>query len=156
MEPMTSETSDPCWIQWYLWEICVKNFMRGGVRSRAGGTLKPNSWTKSSMLFTVTSTTLPWDFYFFKLTQPLTVSSVHTVLYTVKEKGETLIENHSPSLWFKKSIQNPRILKSENSRDAWKPQRNGTFINSASGCYVCVHVCVLWASLPTSADRVEY
>ncbi len=49
--------------------------------------LRPNSWTKSrqksyeffSLLFTVTSTALPWDFYFFKLTEPLTAS--------VKEKG---------------------------------------------------------------------
>ncbi len=56
----------------------------------------PNSWTKSrqksqefsSLLFTVTSTALPWDFYFFKLTQPLTVSTVQ-FLYTIKEKGGT-------------------------------------------------------------------
>ncbi len=34
---------------------------------------RPNSW-------------MPWDFYFFKLTQPLTVSTVQ-LLYTVKEKG---------------------------------------------------------------------
>jgi hypothetical protein len=30
----------------------------------------------SSLLFTVTSTALPWDFYFFKLMQPLTVFTV--------------------------------------------------------------------------------
>ncbi len=53
--------------------------------------LRPNSWTKSrqkfsSLLFTVTSTALPWDFYFFKLTQPLPVSTVH-LRYTVKEQG---------------------------------------------------------------------
>jgi hypothetical protein len=48
---------------------------------------RPNSWTKSrqkssefsSLLFTDTSTVLPRDFYFFKLTQPVTVS--------VKDKG---------------------------------------------------------------------
>jgi hypothetical protein len=34
------------------------------------------------------STALPWDFYFFKLTQPLTVSTVK-FLYTVKEKEGT-------------------------------------------------------------------
>ncbi len=39
-----------------------------------------------SLLFTVTSTALPRDFYFFKLTQPLTVYTVQ-LLYTVKEKG---------------------------------------------------------------------
>jgi hypothetical protein len=45
---------------------------------------RPNSRTKtrqksyefSSLLFKVTSTALPLDFYFFKLTQPLTVSTV--------------------------------------------------------------------------------
>jgi hypothetical protein len=48
-------------------------------------TLRPNSWTKSrqksevftSSLFKVTSTALPGNFYVFKLTQPLTVSTVH-------------------------------------------------------------------------------
>ncbi len=43
---------------------------------------RPNSWTKSrqkslefsSLLFTNTSSALPWDFYFFKISQPLTVS----------------------------------------------------------------------------------
>ncbi len=39
-----------------------------------------------SLLFTVTSTYLPWDLYFFKLTQPLTFSTVQ-LLCTVKEKG---------------------------------------------------------------------
>jgi hypothetical protein len=39
-----------------------------------------------SLLLTVTSTALPRDLYFFKLTQPLTVSTVQ-LLYTVKEKG---------------------------------------------------------------------
>jgi hypothetical protein len=45
-------------------------------------------------------------FYFFKITQPLTVS--------VKEKGgKPDRKTMPPSLWFKKSIQN---LKSENSK----------------------------------------
>jgi hypothetical protein len=34
----------------------------------------------------LTSTSLSWDLYFFKLTQPLPVSTVQ-LLYTVKEKG---------------------------------------------------------------------
>ncbi len=38
------------------------------------------------LLFTVTSTALPWDLHFFKLTQPLTGSTVQ-LLYTDKEKG---------------------------------------------------------------------
>ncbi len=70
-----------------------------------------------SLLFTVTSTALPWDFYFFKLTQLLTVS--------VKEKGGNLTENHTP-FWFKKSIQKPQDY-------ARKPQWNCTFMNSTSG-----------------------
>ncbi len=44
----------------------------------------PNSWTKSRqkssefsyLIFAVTYTALPWNFYFFKLTQPLTVFTV--------------------------------------------------------------------------------
>jgi hypothetical protein len=40
----------------------------------------------SSLLFTVTSTALPLDFYFLKLMQLPTVSIVQ-LLYTVKEKG---------------------------------------------------------------------
>ncbi len=40
---------------------------------------------EKSLLFTFSSTALPWYFYFFKLTQPLTVSSVQ-LLHTVKEK----------------------------------------------------------------------
>ncbi len=55
---------------------------------------RPNSWTNIDkslkifpMLFTVTSTAaLPWDLYVFKLTQPLTVSTVQ-LLYTANEKG---------------------------------------------------------------------
>ncbi len=87
---------------------------------------RPNSWKKSrqktsefsSLLLTVTSTDLPLDFYFFKLTQPLTVSKV---CYCVKEKGGY-------------GLRNPyRNLKSENSQDyAQKPERNCTFMNSAS------------------------
>jgi hypothetical protein len=56
--------------------------------------MSPNSWAKStqkseelsSLLFTVTSTALPRDFYFFKLTESLTVSRFQ-LLCAVKEKG---------------------------------------------------------------------
>ncbi len=45
-------------------------------------------------------------------------------------KEEILIENHTPfPIWFKTYIRN---LKPENSQDAQKPQRNFTFMNSAS------------------------
>ncbi len=83
--------------------------------------LRSNSCTKSrqksqefsSLLFTVTSAAMPWDFYFFKLMQPLTVSTVQ-LLYTVKEKGRKPDRKpYLPSLWFKKSAF--RNLKSENS-----------------------------------------
>jgi hypothetical protein len=92
---------------------------------------RPNSWTKasqkciefSSLLFTVTSTALPWDFSFFKLAQPLTVS--------IKEKGGK--PNRKPHR-LPYGLRNPgRNLKSENSQDyAQKPQWNCTFMNSAS------------------------
>ncbi len=64
---------------------------------------------------------LHWDFYFFKLTQPLTVST--------GRKEENLIGKHTLSLW----IRNPyRNLKPENSQYyAKKPSRNCTFMNSA-------------------------
>jgi hypothetical protein len=98
--------------------------------------LRPKSWTKSkqkfsSLLFTVTSTALPWDFYFFKLTQPLTVSTVH-FLYTVTEQGGKPERILYPLPY---CLRNPYSnLKSENSQDyAYKPQWNCTFMNSASG-----------------------
>ncbi len=74
---------------------------------------RPNSWTKSrqkssefsSLLFT--STALPWDFYFFKLKQPLTVSTVQCCYFTLSRRKE---ENHTiPSSLWKKSIQKPQV-----------------------------------------------
>ncbi len=84
----------------------------------------------SSLLFMVTSTALPWDFYFFKLTQPLTVSTVQ-LLCTVKEKREKPDRKPYPLTY---GIRNTyRNVKSENSQDyAQKPQRNCTFMNLAS------------------------
>jgi hypothetical protein len=70
---------------------------------------RPNSWTKSrkkskefsSLLFTVTA--LPWNFYFFKHTQPLTVS--------LKEKGGKPDRKPYPPLPY--GLRNPyRNLKS--------------------------------------------
>jgi hypothetical protein len=49
--------------------------------------IQTKSYEFSSLLFTVTSSALPWDYYFFKLTQPLTASTVQ-LMYTVKLKGE--------------------------------------------------------------------
>jgi hypothetical protein len=81
------------------------------------------------LLFRVTSTALPWDFYFFKLTQPLTVSTVQ-ILYTVKEKGGKPDRKPYPLPF---GLRNPyRNLNSESSQEyAQKPQRNCTFMNSA-------------------------
>ncbi len=94
--------------------------------------LSPNSWKSrqkssevSSLLFTATSTALPWDFCFYKLTQPLTVSTVQ-LLYTVKvERRKTWY----PLLY---GLRNPhRNLRTEISQDyAQKPQRKCTFMNS--------------------------
>jgi hypothetical protein len=72
-------------------------------------------------------------FFIFKLTQPLTVSRVQ-LLYTVKEKGVKPVKKPYP-LPYGYGLRNPyRNLKSENSPDyAQKPQRNCTFMNSASG-----------------------
>jgi hypothetical protein len=68
----------------------------------------------SSLLFTVPSTALPWDFYFFKLMQPITVSAVQ-LLCIVRERGG--------EIWH--CLRNLyRNLKTENSQDyAHKPQR---------------------------------
>ncbi len=73
------------------------------------------------LLFTVTSTALLWGIYFFKLTQPLTVSIVnYSTAYTIKEKTTTLPYG----------LRNPyRNLKSDNSEDyAQKSPRNFSWI----------------------------
>ncbi len=70
------------------------------------------------------------DFYFFKLMQPLAVSSVR-LLYTVKEKRGKPDRKSHPLPY---GLRNPHInLKSENSQYSQKPQRNCTFMNSAFG-----------------------
>ncbi len=59
--------------------------------------LRPNAWTKSrrkswefsSLLFTVTPTALPWDFYFFKLTQPLMYFIMKVTLQCKGERRKT-------------------------------------------------------------------
>ncbi len=76
------------------------------------------------------SAALPWDFYIYKLTQPLKVSRAQ-LLYTVKEKRGKPYRKPYPLPY---CLRNPyRNLKSENSQDhAQKPQRNCMFMNSAS------------------------
>ncbi len=95
--------------------------------------LRPNSWTKSRQKSQSPSTALPWDFYFFKLALPLIVSTVQ-LLYTVKEKGGKPDRKPYPLPY---GLRNPyRNLKSDNSQDCvQKPQRNCTFMNSASGSH---------------------
>jgi hypothetical protein len=96
--------------------------MNGPISKTFDKSVLPGRWPEaefSSLQFTVTSTALPCDFYFFKHTQPLTVSTVQ-LLYTIKEKGGK--PNRKPY----------RNLKSENSQDyAQEPQQNCTFMNSA-------------------------
>ncbi len=57
---------------------------------------------------------LAWDFYFFKLTQPLTVSTVQ-LLYTVKEKGGKPNQKPYPFPMAWKSIQKLSSLWLETS-----------------------------------------
>jgi hypothetical protein len=85
----------------------------------------PSCYTQSP------NTASPRDFYFFKFTQPLIVSTVQ-LLYTVKEIGGKPDRKPYPLPY---GIRNPyRNLKSENSQDyAQKPHRNCPFMNSASG-----------------------
>ncbi len=80
--------------------------------------VRPNSWTQSRhksqefspLLFTVPSTALPCDFYYLKLTQPLTVSTVQLLYMHCKgERRKTWYKTILPSLWFKKSIKNPQV-----------------------------------------------
>ncbi len=69
------------------------------------------------------------EIYFFKHTQPLTISTVK-LLYIVKEKGGKLDRKPYP---LPNGLSNPyRSLKSKNSQDyAQKPLRNCTFMNLA-------------------------
>ncbi len=68
------------------------------------------------------SIALPWDFCFFKLTQPLTVSQLQ-LLYNVKEKAGKSDRKPNPIPY---GLRNPhRNLKFENSQDyAQKPHQN--------------------------------
>jgi hypothetical protein len=67
-------------------------------------------------------------FFFFKLTQPLKIFT-DQLLYKVKEKGGKIDRKLYPLPY----LNLYRNLKSENSQDyAQKPQRNCTFMNSAS------------------------
>ncbi len=102
------------------------------------------------MPFTVTSAALPCNFYFFNLTQPLTISTVR-LLYIVQEKGGKPDRNHKPLPY---GLRNPyRNLKSENSQDyAEKPQRNCTFMNSA-----LVHqYCMCGRCIPPPPLRIDF
>ena len=147
--------------------LCVHEF------SFSSKILRPSSFPKSRQKFEefflcysqspLHSTALPWHFYFFKLMQPLryflklTQPLVYfskliqpaTYFYssvTVHCKGERRkAERKAYPLPY--GLWNPyRNLKSENSQDyAQKPQRNCTFMTSASG---------LWYSQASSAaDR---
>jgi hypothetical protein len=79
------------------------------------------------LLFTVTSTALLRDFYFFKLTQSLTVCTVQLLYNVTREKGGKPDRKPYPL------PHGLRNLKSENSQDyAQKSQQNCMFMNTAS------------------------
>ncbi len=86
---------------------------------------RPNSWTKSFLLG------IHSHLYRFDLTPPLSVSRGQ-LLYTVNEKGGKPDKKTIPLPY---GLINPyRNLMSENSQDyAQIPQRNCTFMSSASG-----------------------
>jgi hypothetical protein len=91
----------------------------------------------------------PWDSNFFKLTQPLTVSTIQ-LLYTVKEKGGKPDRKPYPLPF---GLRNPyRNLKFENSQDnARKPQRNCNFMNSASVYHA---KCITFSLMKVTRKRV--
>ncbi len=65
----------------------------------------------SSLLLTLTSTALLWDFYFFKLTQPLTYFFSSVTVHCKGERKKTWWKTVPPSPWFKKSIQKHQVWK---------------------------------------------
>ncbi len=93
--------------------------------------LRPNSWTKYRQRFPpcYSQSHLKlylWDYCFFKLTQPPSVSTVHY-------KGERRKPDRNPYLLPFGLRNSYRNIKSQNSQDyTQKPQRNCTFMNSAS------------------------
>ncbi len=110
------------------------------------------SWYSQSPL----PTALPWDLYFFKRTQPLTcffkVMQPLTCFFKVMQPLTYFFKLLQPLMYFYSSVtvhcqgerrndRKPyplpypyRNLKSENSQDyTQNPQRNCTFMNSASG-----------------------
>ncbi len=111
--------------------------------------------TPSSLLFIVTSVALPWDFYFFKLTQPLTVST------TVKEKGGKPDRKPYPLPY---GLRNPyRNLKSENSQDYSPPKFSvhefGFWIgfgNTDETWLTCEKLYVIWYSVHTFSSRLTH
>ncbi len=76
------------------------------------------------------STALPWDIYFFKLTQLLTYFYISVTVHCQIERRKTE-RNPYPLPYGLRNLY--RNLKSADSRDlAQKPQRNCTSMNSAS------------------------
>ncbi len=97
--------------------------------------------------YSITPTALSWDLYFFKLTQPLTVS--------VKEKGGKPDRKAYPLPY---SLRNPyRNLKSEKSHDfAQKPHWNCKFVNSASALLWHLLSCASLCCSPSLCNAVLY
>ncbi len=71
-----------------------------------------NAWRVFLPAIRVTSTALPWDLYFLKFTQPLTVSSTVTE-HSKWERRKTWKKTKRPSLYFKRSTQKPQFWELE-------------------------------------------
>ncbi len=120
--------------------ICLTFF--SGSKLFGNFELRPNSWTKSrqkspefsSLLFTVISTALPWYFYFFNSRNLLCISSNSRNFFHISSNSHNLLNISTVQITLPYGLRNPYSnLKSENSQDyAQKPQRNCTFMNSAS------------------------
>ncbi len=71
-------------------------------------------------------TALPWDFYFFKLTQPLMYFYGSVTVHCKGERTKTDRKPYPPSQWFTKSIQKPQVWELSKLCPLFsqKPQRN--------------------------------
>ncbi len=99
-------------LDYLIYTTGIQPFSWGRILGRNS---RQKSYAFSSLLLTVTATASPWDFYFFKLTQPFTVS--------VKETGGKPDRRPYPLRYGLRNLQKSQVWE-------W----NCTFTNSASGC----------------------
>ncbi len=122
---------------WYLLCNCTTSFTKNNRRPNSGR--NPEKILKSFLPCYSQSPLHLCLVYFFKLTQPLTNSSVRCCTL-LNKKDENLIENKTPFPMLKEI--HTGNLKFENYQDyGQRPQRNCTFMNYASGskcCAICL------------------